>query len=189
MRKRLFLGFLLLLILLSFSACVRQAKALTLTPWDDESLPFEIALPEGWTLKEDPEKGAPHYFIQTAEYNGKAEDFRVHLYFSRNESGSLEGNMAESSTRLETWMAELISDDYEIYSKNDFRVNKNPALALDFAKPLDESYMVGRVVIVTHPTHTIGFVAMASEAEWNVNVRTFDKIVSGFKIKPELGEE
>lgn len=189
MRKRLFLGFLLLLILLAFSACVSQAKALPLTPWEDESLPFEIALPEGWTLKEDPVKGAPHYVIQTSDERGIVEDFRIHLYFSRNESESLEGNMQESSARLEAWMADLISDDYEIYNKNDFRVNRNPAMALDFAKPVDETYMVGRVVIVTHPTHTIGFVAMASEDEWNAKVRTFDKIVSSFKIKPELEGE
>ena len=188
MRNRFLLSLVALLTLFLCGACVSQAKALPLTVQVDENLPFTIALPEGWTLTEDPEKGSPHYLILPKGFEDTEDAFCVHLYFSKTEAQDLTASMEESSTRLEAWMKDLIDKDYEIYNKNDFRVDKNPAMALDFAKPVDESYLVGRVLLVTHPTHTIGFVAKANEANWNANVRTFDKIVESFKIKPETSQ-
>ncbi len=188
MLKRWLCGLFVLLSLLLCGACVSQAKALPLTPVPDENLAFTLSLPEGWTLTEDSEKGAPHYLILPKDFEDTEEAFRIHFYFEKTEAADLNASLEESSQRLEVWMAELVDKDYEIYNKNDFRVDKNPAMWLDFAKPVEESYLVGRVLLVTHPSYTIGFVAKANEANWNANVRTFDKIVGSFKIKPETSQ-
>ncbi len=83
-------------------------------------------------------------------------------------------------------MDELIDDDYEIYNKSELKIDKkNLPWGLDFAKPVDDSYLVGRVVIGTHKTHTIAFVAMADKTSWDANVRTFDKIIRSLKIKSD----
>lgn len=188
MQKRPFLSVLALFCILLCGACVRQARALPLTPVPDENLPFRISLPEGWTLSEDPEHGAPRYLILPDDFEDHEEAFRIYFYFAKIEAQDLTASMEESSARLKTWMSELIDQDCEIYNKNDFSVDKNPAVALDFAKPDGESYLVGRVLLVTHPTHTIGFVAKADETHWNANVRTFDKIVKSFQVKPESNQ-
>ena len=88
-----------------------------------------------------------------------------------------------SKALIEPWLAELVSDDYEIYNENEIRLAREQAMVLDFAKPMGGTYRVGRVVIGSHPTYVIAFVAMADETEWNMYVRTFEKILRGFKIK------
>lgn len=176
-------NFFFLVVLLLCGACVSQARALALSPWVDATLPFEISLPEGWTLSQIQSSDGAQYLIAPEDFTGLDDEFRVYLYFAQTEQEDLAIHLQDSTARLESWMAELIDDEYEIYNKNELKIDKQPAVALDFAKPIDDTYLVGRVVMATHPTHTIAFVAMAGEEAWNANVRTFDKIIPSLKLK------
>lgn len=175
-----------LLALLICGACVSQARALPLKPWQDETLAFNISLPEGWQISHVPGEDEAQFLIAPEIYDGSEESFRIYLYFSKTAEDELQNHLELSSERIEQWMSALIDESYEIYNKNELKIDKKPAMALDFAKPDGESYLVGRVVIASHPDHTLAFVAMANREEWNATVRTFDKIVSSFKIKKTM---
>jgi len=179
------LGLFALAGLLLCGACSYQAKALPLSPWVDESLPFTISLPENWELVALASDDNTQYRIAPDDYSEGDESFRVYLYFSETQSEARDEILEESSQKLEDWMDDLIDDNYEIYNKSELKIDKKPAVGLDFAKPVDDSYLVGRVVIGTHKTHTIAFVAMADKASWDANVRTFDKIIRSLKIKSD----
>lgn len=183
MFKKWLMMVLSLLVLLLSGACVSRARALPLVLWEDENMPFEIYLPEEWEINLESEDDDTRYLISSSAFSGDENDFRIYLYLARNDAESLEARLVENNARIEPWLAALVDEDYEIYNKNELKVDKSEAMALDFAKPKGESYLVGRVVLVSHPTHTLAFVAMAGEAEWNEYVRSFDKILSRFTIK------
>ncbi len=154
-----------------------------LDPVVDETFPFEISLPENWSIQQESGEDHARYLIAPNDFTGDEESFRIYFYFSQPETKDLEEHLAVSKALIEPWLAGLVSEDYEIYNKNELKLAKEQAMVLDFAKPMGETYMVGRVVIGTHPTHVIAFVAMASESEWNMYVRTFDKIMRSLKIR------
>lgn len=183
MRTRQRLTLLILSVLLLCGACVSRDRALRLSPVVDDALPFEISLPENWSIQQEAGEDHARYLIAPNDFTGDEESFRIYFYFSQPETKDLEEHLAVSKALIEPWLAGLVSEDYEIYNKNELKLAKEQAMALDFAKPMGETYMVGRVVIGTHPTHVIAFVAMASESEWNMYVRTFDKIMRSLKIR------
>ncbi len=62
-------------------ACSYQAKALPLSPWVDESLPFTISLPENWELVALASDDNTQYRIAPDDYSEDDESFRVYFYF------------------------------------------------------------------------------------------------------------
>lgn len=183
MRTRHRLSLVFLAALLLCGACVSRDRALRLDPVVDETFPFEISLPENWSIQQEPGEDTARYLIVPNDFTGDEGAFRIYLYFSKPETADLEEHLTVSKALIEPWLAELVSDDYEIYNKNEIRLAREQAMVLDFAKPMGDTYRVGRVVIGSHPTHVIAFVAMADETEWNMYVRTFDKIMRSLKIK------
>lgn len=92
-----------------------------------------------------------------------------------------------AQTRLESYLREILpNDDYEIYNTAEIRVERNPALLLDIARPVQEGYQVGRIVLVYLPGHLVFLAGLGEREAWEVFLPTFRAIVEGmrFSIQP-----
>jgi len=67
-------------------------------------------------------------------------------------------------------------------NEGSLRVDKYPAMLLDFAKPHQDSYMLGRVVIVAMPFYVLVFLGTGVEAEWEAFVPTFREMLEQFSL-------
>jgi hypothetical protein len=151
-------------------------------PYQHPSGIFTIPIPEGWQVvqgeTEDiawltPPEGGPDVTVVmiAAVLPGETED---------------EMNAAAQDL-LEAYLVQYLPyDDYEIYNSAEMRVQRNPAMLLDFARPLGESYHVGRMEMIYLPAHLVYLAGFGPRADWDPFLPTFRQMVEGmsFSIQP-----
>jgi hypothetical protein len=181
--KKVLLGIGMLLIL---SACDTAGRAEVL-PLAEEAYShpsgiFTIPIPEGWQVSMGesadvawltPPEGGPEITVVmiAAELPGATED---------------EMNAA-AQTLLEGYLTEYLPyDDYEIYNNAEVRVARNPAMILDFARPLGEGYHVGRMEMIYLPAHLVYLAGYGPRESWDAFLPTFREMVEqmSFSVQP-----
>ncbi len=175
-------GLLIVAILSSCKTTGGVALPLADEPYAHPSGIFTIPIPAGWTVSagetpdavwlKPPEGGPDVSIVMIAEVL----------------PGDTEEEMGQAAqTLLESYMAAYLPyQDYEIYNSAEVRVAKNPALILDFARPLDGGYHVGRMELVYLPGHLVYLAGFGPRADWDAFLPTFRKMVDGmtFSIEP-----
>jgi len=175
-------------VLLSFilAACVPgSGEPLTLAedPFYHPSGIFTISYPQGWIVEPDRDEQVV-WLIPPA---GDALDVSL-VMIAEPLPGENETAMSEAAqTLLEAYMIDFLPyTDYEIYNNAELRVARNPALLLDFARPLGESYHVGRMVLVYLPGYLVFLAGFGPREDWDAFLPTFRQMVDGmtFSLQP-----
>ena len=169
-----------------FSACGANAGALLTLANDPFAHPsgiFEIAIPEGWVT--EPGGGEEMVWLLPPS----DADLNLSLVMIAEELPGADENamLAAASARIEGYLQDLLPyEDYEIINQSEMRVARNPAILLDFARPLGESYHVGRMVLIYLPGHLVFVIGFGPRDEWDAFLPTFRKMVDGmtFSLEP-----
>jgi len=64
-------------------------------------------------------------------------------------------------------------------------VDRQPALILDIAEPLEDGYMSGRMVLVYMRGYAVGIAGSGSKEAWDAFLPTFKKMISEVEFFPE----
>jgi hypothetical protein len=178
-QKFLKLRFLLLTLVLFLSACSgNSGKSLPLENYHSPDGRFEFAIPSGWQTRQD---GAL-LVTMPADYSDTEEELIVHLYASPTGTTDTATHINLAKEQIEPFLETVIGEDYETVNEGETRVDKYPAMLLDFAKPHGETYMLGRVVIVAMPFYVLVFVGTGIEAEWEAFLPTFREMLGEFHL-------
>ncbi len=148
---------------------------------------FTIPIPDGWSATAGTTDGV-------AWVTPPADNPDVALVLIGEVlPGLTEDEMGDKAQRLlEEYMAQYLPySDYEIYNSAEIRVNRNPTLLLDFARPLDDGYHVGRMVLIYLPGHLVYLTGFGPRADWEAFLPTFRKMVDEmtFSIEPLMTDD
>jgi hypothetical protein len=176
------LGFLVVLTLASCNSVGGEVLPLTTEAYAHPSGIFTIPIPEGWTVS----AGETPEVVWLKPPEGEPDISIVMI--AEVLPGETEEEMGDAAqVLLEDYLATYLPyEDYEIYNNTEVRVAKNPALILDFARPLDASYHVGRMELVYLPGHLVYIAGFGPREDWDAFLPTFRKMVDRmtFSIEP-----
>lgn len=151
-------------------------------PYTHPSGIFTIPIPEGWSTSQGETEAA--VWVTPPEDGPEVNLVLIGEFLP----GATEDEMAETAQeRLEAYMAAYLPyADYEIYNNAEVRVNRNPALLLDFARPLGDSYHVGRMELIYLPGHLVYLAGFGPRVDWDAFLPTFRAMVEEmtFSIEP-----
>ncbi len=183
-RTRCVFTIVLVSAVLLFSGCAPVGEALPLSDqhYLHPSGIFTIPIPQGW----DVSIGEAEQ-VMTLTPVASGPDVKV-IMIAEVLPGQSEEAMSEAAqVLLEKYMLTYLPyEDYEIYNQAELRVDRNPALILDIARPLDDTYHVGRLVMVYLPGHLVFLAGFGERSAWDLFLPTFRKMVEGisFNIQP-----
>jgi hypothetical protein len=172
----------LLLVLLSFmmlTACNRaKDPSLPLEDYQDPDGRFVFAIPEGWQTKAEDQL----LTITPADYAGTEEEIILYVYASPSNTTDTATHLDLAKQQIEPFLSEHIDQAYEVVNQGETRVDKIPAMLLDFAKPHQDTYMLGRVLIVAMPFYVLVFLGTGIEADWEAFLPTFKEMLDQFDL-------
>ena len=172
----------LLLVLLSFmmlTACNRaKDPSLPLEDYQDPDGRFVFAIPEGWQTKAEDQL----LTITPADYAGTEEETILYVYASPSYTTDTATHLDLAKQQIEPFLSEHIDQAYEVVNQGETRVDKIPAMLLDFAKPHQDTYMLGRVLIVAMPFYVLVFLPTPIEADWEAFLPSFKEMFDLFVL-------
>lgn len=173
-------------LLLLLGACSRTSgPSLPLETYHDPQERYNFAIPEGWESVVDDQT----LTITPPDYSGTEEELIVRVYTSPTNTTDTATHIDLAKKEIEPFLSTYIEDDYEVVNEGDTRVDKYPAMLLDFAKPHEDSYMLGRVVIVAMPFYVLVFLGTGVEAEWEAFLPTFRDMLKEFSLVTPIEPE
>ena len=167
-----------LLVIFSLSACTESGQALPLVSAPDSQGRFDFSMPEGWNSQTDGEIST----YTPADYDGSEESLRVLLYVSPTNTLDTNQHIDAAEPMIQDFLSLYLDDVYEVVNEGETKVDKYPAMLLDFAKPHQDSYMLGRVVIVAMPGVVVMFLGTGVEAAWEAFLPTFRAMLADFDL-------
>ena len=181
--KRALLVCLTLFVLSACQSSRSETVPLAEEPFSHPSGIFTIPIPEGWQVSVD--EGAPEVAWLTPPEGGPEVTV---VMIAEVLSGETEDEMnTAAQALLEDYLTRFLPyPDYEIYNSAEMRVAKNPAMILDFARPLGESYHVGRMEMIYLPGHLVYLAGFGPREDWDPFLPTFREMVEGMSFYVEL---
>ncbi|MFZ3071167.1 MAG: hypothetical protein WA110_08620 [Anaerolineaceae bacterium] len=181
-RNRLLLPLAAMLILFStLTGCAKQsAPALPLESYTDPAGRFTFAIPEGWETSDTAESSV--LLLTPPDYAGEDTDLRVLVFTAPTFSMDTQEHIDEATALFEPFLEEYLDDSYEVINQGETKVDKRPALLLDFAKPYEDAYLEGRVVMVAMPAYALAFIGMADSETWEDFLPTFRQMLDEFHL-------
>lgn len=179
-RQKLRKLILLLMVLLTIlSACSQSSgKSLPLEDYLDPQGRYSFAIPEGWETSVEDQL----LTIVPPDYGGGEEELVVRVYTSPTNTIDTATHIDLAKKQIEPFLSTYIDEDYEVVNQGDTRVDKYPSMLLDFAKPYQDTYMLGRVVIVAMPFYVLVFLGTGIEADWEAFLPTFREMLKQFTL-------
>lgn len=189
MRKNLYRSILILLCLSLLAGCATASgKSLPLEDYTDPHGRYTFAIPEGWLTETEAEV----LKLTPPDYQASEEELVVYVYTAPTDTIDTATHLEQAKERIEPFLSSIVDDDYAVVNEGQTKVDKYPAMLLDFAKPHAESYMLGRVVIVAMPFYVLVFVGKGIEADWEAFLPTYREMLKQFhltsRVEPE-GDE
>lgn len=145
---------------------------------------YTFAIPKGWQAESDTDT----LTITPPGYTGGVEELRVVMLSVPTFTTDLTEHMDQVIAQLEPFLAAYLDEAYEVVNEGNTRVDGYPALLLDFAKPYQSTYLLGRVVLVAMPAYNQAFLGMGIEAEWEAFLPTFRAMLSEFDLLSAYAE-
>ena len=165
--------------MLLLSACSGSSgKSLPLENYRDPQERYAFAIPEGWETNVDHEL----LTLTPADYSGGEEEIIVRVYTSPTNTTDTATHIDLAKKQIEPFLSAYLDDEYEVVNEGDIRVDKYPSMLLDFAKPHNDTYMLGRVVIVAMPFYVLVFLGTGVEADWEAFLPTFREMLKQFSL-------
>lgn len=176
----------LIMLCLALAACgTRSGASLPLEDYSDPQNRYNFAVPENWQTALDDET----LTLTPPDYQSSEEKLIVYVYASPTHTSDTATHIELAKKQIEPFLAEIIDDDYKVVNEGQTKVDKYPAVLLDFAKPHAESYMLGRVVIVAMPFYVLVFVGKGVEAQWEAFLPTFRQMLKQFHLTSAVAPE
>jgi hypothetical protein len=164
---------------MALSACAAAGgEALPLVSYEDPLGRFTFAIPEGWEAAADDTL----LTITPEGYSGSAEELRVMVYFAPTNTQDTAEHLEKAKTLMENFLSQYLDEDYQSYNEGDTKVDRLPSALLDFAKPYQDSFLVGRVVFVVLPSQALVFLGTGPRAEWENFLPTFRAMLEEFHL-------
>ena len=145
---------------------------------NDPQRRFEFSMPEGW-------EGVNEGEITTytpSNYDSSEESLRVVLFLSPTNTLDAEQHIDTAEPMIKDFLSSYLDETYEVIDQGEIKVDKYPAMKLDFAKPHQDSYMLGQVVITAMPGVVVILLGTGSQAEWEAFEPTFRAMLKDFHL-------
>jgi len=175
----------LVILMLSLSSCtsgVAEPLPLAGELYAHPGGLFSLPIPEGWTVTADIRP-------QVVWLNAPEDGLEVSVVMiSEKLTGNREAEMAQAAQDLlAAYMMDFLPyADYEIVNQVELRVDRNPAILLDFARPLDDGYHTGRMVLIHIPGYLVFLVGFGPREDWDSFLPTFRLMLDGMTFAIEL---
>jgi len=167
-------------------ACTGQVPPLALNTqlYRDPSGIYALPYPEGWSYSVDGD--GTMVTFRPANISPEQDDLFVRVLAAPTVHFSGDEVSQETNAILEDFLADTFGDSaYEIYSSEETKVDRQPALILDIAEPLEDGYMSGRMVLVYMRGYAVGIAGSGSKEAWDAFLPTFKKMISEMEFFPE----
>lgn len=172
-----------LLILTSCGA--GGGSSLPLEDYNDPQGRYTFVIPQGWQSDLDAEA----LTLTPPDYQGTQEELIVYVYTSPTNTTDSATHIDLAKKQIEPFLETILDEDYQVVNEGQTKVDKYPAMLLDFAKPHEDSYMLGRVVIVAMPFYALVFLGKGVEANWEAFVPTFREMLKQFHLSSAAAPE
>lgn len=168
-----------MVLMLLLGACSRTSgPSLPLEDYLDPQNRYTFAIPEGWESVVDDQT----LILTPAGYSGTEEELIIRVYTSPTNTTDTATHIDLAKKQIEPFLSTFIDDEYEVVNEGETKVDKYPAMLLDFAKPHKDTYMLGRVVIVAMPFYVLVFLGTGVEADWEAFLPTFRDMLKEFHL-------
>lgn len=176
------LNIILLLFCLLTGCTTESGPALPLDPYTDTAGRFSFAIPQDWQASELPEEGV--LIITPAGYSGKSTELRVLVFMTKTDTLDTQEHLDMANSLLQPFLSTYLDDTYEVINQGETQVAKSPAVLLDFAKPYEDIYLEGRLVMVASPGYVLAFLGMGESQAWEDFLPTFRAMLKEFQLLP-----
>jgi hypothetical protein len=177
--KLLYQGWIFCIVLiLSLTACSGTSEILPLVSAPDPQGRFEFSMPEGWQSRIEGDVS----IYTPSDYDGSEEDLRVLLYLSPTNTFNTAEHLDAAEPLIQDFLSSHLDNAYEVIDQGEIRVDKYPALKLEIAKPHQDSYMLGQVVIAAMPGVVVMLLGTGIQADWEAFDPTFRAMLSDFHL-------
>lgn len=168
------------------TACTGQAPSVALSTqlYRDPSGIYALPYPDGWSYSVDVDSNTVTF--RPAGVSPEQDALFVKVFAAPTIHFSGDEASQDTNTLLEDFLSDTFGDSaYEIYSSEETKVGRQPALILDIAEPLEDGYMSGRIVLVYMRGYAVGIAGSGSKEAWDAFLPTFKKMISEVKFFPE----
>lgn len=167
-----------LVLVLLLGACAPQAEILPLVSAPDPQGRFTFSIPAGWEVQSEGETS----IYTPSGYAGSLEESRVLLFLSPTNTLDADQHIDTAEPMIQAFLGRYLDDTFEVISQDETKVDKHGAMVLNFAKPHNGTYILGRVVIVAMPGVVVIFLGSATQVEWQAFVATFEAMLDAFHL-------
>lgn len=179
--KKALLTLLALLALFSLAACggIGSGSALPLSEYQDPAGRYKLSIPEGWQADESRQRltlTPPGYTSANPDH------LRVVLYLVHAPQLDAAVQIDASKAELERFLAEYLDEEYKSVNEGETKVARYPAMLIDFGKPYNGGYLVGREVVVPLPVGAMVILGTGGEQAWEEFLPTFRKMLSSISF-------
>jgi hypothetical protein len=165
-----------LILLLTACSGGTAGSGTTLIPYNDPGGIFSMTYPEGWSVTYDEDLSSVT-FAPEVETDAQFP-LSVKAIAMKTSSDAWDKAGEEINQVLEQFLKSFFPDESpEVYNTNDLTVGKQPALVMDFAKPVENGYYKGSIVLVILRGYAIGFVGGADGETWDAFLPTFKQML------------
>lgn len=135
-----------------------------------------MTYPEGWSA--DYDKASNSVTFTPEEVVDTRFPLTVKAVALKTSSDAWDEAGEEINQVLEQFLRSFFTDENpEIYNTSDLTVGRQPALVMDFAKPVENGYYKGSIVLVILRGYAIGFVGGADGETWDAFLPAFKQML------------
>jgi len=170
-----------LLIAVLCAACASETGAsLPLETYQDPGGRFQLSIPKGWLAETSPDGSL--ITLTPPDFTGTEVELRVLVFISPTNTLDTSEHVEEANALFQPFLEEHLDDSYEVINQGETKVDKVAALLIDYAKPYDETYLTGRLVMVAEPGYALAFLGSAERGAWDSFLPTFRALLADFHL-------
>lgn len=169
------------LLLVLCAACAPASEsALPLEIYQHPDRRFQLSIPKDWQA-ESSENGAL-LTLTPPDYSGSETELRVLIFLSPTNTIDTSEHVEEANQLFQPFLENYLDESYEVINQGETKVEKVPALLIDFAKPYQSTYLTGRLVMVAMPGYALAFLGSAERSAWDSFLPTFRAMLADFQL-------
>jgi hypothetical protein len=170
----------LVILFLLLAACTPEGESLTLVDYANPEGLYKLRIPKDWTAEYD--ELARVVQLRPPDAKGTEGELQVHILVMPVSSLDTDTRLEEIKTYFQPFLDALIDADQEVFNRGETTVDRMNAVLLDFGRPWQNSYLVGREVLVNSSAYAIAFVGLGEDTAWKAFLPTFRKVLASFQL-------
>ncbi len=167
-----------LVLMIMLTACSENGQVLPLVSAPDPQSRFDFSIPEGWQSQVAGDIST----YTPPDYDGSEEDLRVLLYLAPTNTLDTAQHIDAAEPLIQEFLSSHLDEAYEVINQSETKVDRYPTVQLDIAKPHQDSYMLGQVVIVAMPGVVVVLLGTGIQADWEAFLPTFHAMLKDFHL-------